>query len=178
MSRTQALTFETEAAPSRMGGATGSAERAAPRPSLLDRLIEERRRGDCTDARRPSRPTAPAAPAEPAAITPPAVGEPRPAEPRPEVPSAAPVAIDASPVMEAVAPPAEAAAPLAASPVPAPPLAAGERSLADLVSSTWEALATAETASCFVCGGDLLPRFGAGARSVGGRCSDCGSELS
>ena len=147
MTNGQALIFETSgAAPSRMGGATG----AADRPSLLDRLIEERRRGDCTDARRPR----PAADAPRAAALPAAPARER---------------------TEADEPPA-AASP--AAPSPASPRAEGARSLDDLVTSTWESLATADVASCFVCGGDLLPRFGAGARPVGGRCRDCGTELS
>ena len=141
MSQTQALNFETDAVPSRLGGATGSAERTPTRPSLLDRLIEERRRGDCTDIRR--------RPADDARV------------------ATAPVVEEAG-----------VALPAPSAPAPRAPLADGERSLADLVSSTWDSLAVAETASCFVCGGDLLPRFGAGARPVGGRCTDCGSELS
>jgi hypothetical protein len=132
LSQTQSLIFDTtDAGPSRMGGATGAAERTSTRPSLLDRLIEERRRGDCAEPRR----------ARPAAE------------------------------------PARAAEPEVVAPAPAP-ITEGERSLDDLVSATWESLGTAEVASCFVCGGDLLPRFGAGARPVGGRCTDCGSELS
>ena len=133
MNTALSLTFTTdargsEASPPRMGGAAGS---AVARPSLLDRLIEERRRGDCADPRRPPRPAAPS---------------------------------------EEVAVP--------AAPSPRAPVAAGERSLDELVASTWESLTTAETASCLLCGGDLLPRFGAGARPVGGRCGDCGTELS
>ena len=127
------LDFTTDSAPSRMGGATGARVDPSPRPSLLDRLIEERRRGACTDAPRRT---------------------PREAAPPPA--DRAPTTIDAS---------------------PAAPPAAGERSLDDLVTATWSSLATAEPASCFVCGGDLLPRFGAGARPVGARCADCGSEL-
>jgi hypothetical protein len=165
MNPTQALIFETtDAVPSRMGGATGSAELVPSRPSLLDRLIEERRRGDCSEPRRAPRPAAPAE-----AVAAPAVAGPAEAVAAPAVAGPA----------EAVAVPAEAvAAPSPATPSPRVPVAGGESSLADLVSATWESLAVAETASCFVCGGDLLPRFGAGARPVGGRCRDCGSELS
>jgi hypothetical protein len=135
------LDFTTDSAPSRMGGATGAASGArvdpSPRPSLLDRLIEERRGGECADPpRRTPRESALSGPS-PAAH--------------------APSTIEAS---------------------PAAPVTAGERSLDDLVTATWSSLATAEPASCFVCGGDLLPRFGAGARPVGARCTDCGSELS
>jgi hypothetical protein len=53
-----------------------------------------------------------------------------------------------------------------------------ERSLDDVVSATWQALQGTEAAACLVCGGELEARFGAGARPVGGRCRDCGSELS
>jgi hypothetical protein len=97
-----------------------------PRPSLLDRIIDERRRGDCTTPPRRSRESVPAR--EPARVA----GD-------------------------------------------------GERSLDELVSTTWIALTAADAAAaaaCFVCGGDLAARYGAGARPVGGRCRDCGSELS
>jgi hypothetical protein len=183
-----AFTFDTEPAPSRMGGATGA---APARPSLLDRLIDERRRGDCTDRRRPApaddHPTGPPVADEPAAAAPaPAAPSPRaplvtaPATPVTGAPTAA--AAPAPAVSPPVGGPAAAvAAPAAAAPTapsPRAPLAGGARSLDELVSGAWDSLTTTETAACFVCGGDLLPRFGAGARPVGGRCRDCGSELS
>jgi hypothetical protein len=68
-------------------------------------------------------------------------------------------------------------------PVPEPATWAGEReqrrTLDDLLSDAWEGLSAASaTAACPVCDGALVPRWSAGAGVVGGRCSDCGSELS
>jgi hypothetical protein len=125
-------------------------------PSLLD-LIEEERAA-------PS--AASVAPAAPAPVVPAA----------PSVPAAPAVA--AAPV----------AAPAPAAPAPAAPVAAprvdqalvqpfGERTLEDLVLGAWEELAVVPTSSCPLCSGPLLPRFGAGARPVGARCSDCSTEL-
>jgi hypothetical protein len=55
----------------------------------------------------------------------------------------------------------------------------GAPTLDDVVSTAWEGLsAAAPTSACPVCGGDLQPRWSAGAGVVGGRCRDCGSELS
>jgi hypothetical protein len=55
---------------------------------------------------------------------------------------------------------------------------AGAATLDDLVSGAWEGLAAAAAAPCPVCDGELRPRWSAGAGVVGGRCRDCGSELS
>jgi tRNA(Ile2) C34 agmatinyltransferase TiaS len=47
------------------------------------------------------------------------------------------------------------------------------------VSGAWEGLtAAASPTACPVCDGRLEPRWSAGAGVVGGRCRDCGSELS
>ena len=47
------------------------------------------------------------------------------------------------------------------------------------LSGAWEGLtAGASSAACPVCEGELEPRWSAGAGVVGGRCRDCGSELS
>jgi hypothetical protein len=55
----------------------------------------------------------------------------------------------------------------------------GGATLDDLLSGAWEGLtAGASSAVCPVCGGALEPRWSAGAGVVGGRCRDCGSELS
>jgi hypothetical protein len=55
----------------------------------------------------------------------------------------------------------------------------GEATLDDVVSGAWEGLSAATSSTaCPVCGGDLQPRWSAGAGVVGGRCRDCGSELS
>ena len=65
----------------------------------------------------------------------------------------------------------------AAAPEPPEPTFAGERTLEDLVLGAWEELAVARAASCPLCAGPLTPRFGAGARPVGGHCGGCGSEV-
>jgi len=80
------------------------------------------------------------------------------------VPAAAPVAAPAAPAG------AGASAPARTEPF-------GERTLEDLVLGAWEELAVAPTTSCPLCAGPLLPRFGAGARPVGARCSGCATEL-
>jgi hypothetical protein len=55
----------------------------------------------------------------------------------------------------------------------------GEATLDDLLSGAWEGLSAAgSSTACPVCGGALQPRWSAGAGVVGGRCRDCGSELS
>jgi hypothetical protein len=55
----------------------------------------------------------------------------------------------------------------------------GEKStLDDLIVGVWEDLSSRLTASCPLCGGDVRPRFGAGPKPVGGRCSDCATEIS
>jgi hypothetical protein len=55
----------------------------------------------------------------------------------------------------------------------------GGATLDDLLSGAWEGLAAAvTTTACPVCAGELVPRWSAGAGIVGGRCRDCGSELS
>jgi hypothetical protein len=55
----------------------------------------------------------------------------------------------------------------------------GGASLDDLLSGAWEGLtAAASSTACPVCQGELVPRWSAGAGVVGGRCRDCGSELS
>jgi hypothetical protein len=76
---------------------------------------------------------------------------------------------------QTLAPPAPAVA-------PEPATWAGEqghgRTLDDLLSDTWDALASgADAAACPVCDGELVRRWSAGAGVVGGRCRDCGSEL-
>jgi hypothetical protein len=57
--------------------------------------------------------------------------------------------------------------------------ARGEATLDEVLSGAWEGLsAAASFTACPVCHGELMPRWSAGAGVVGGRCSDCGSELS
>ena len=55
----------------------------------------------------------------------------------------------------------------------------GGATLDDLLSGAWEGLTAAvSSTACPVCRGALEPRWSAGAGVVGGRCRDCGSELS
>ena len=55
----------------------------------------------------------------------------------------------------------------------------GGATLDDLLSGAWEGLTAAVSpTACPVCRGELEPRWSAGAGVVGGRCGDCGSELS
>ena len=54
----------------------------------------------------------------------------------------------------------------------------GGPTLDDLITGVWEGLSANETVSCPACGGAMAPRCSAGARAVGGRCSDCRAELS
>jgi hypothetical protein len=55
----------------------------------------------------------------------------------------------------------------------------GGATLDDLLSGAWEGLTAAvSSTACPVCLGKLEPRWSAGAGVVGGRCRDCGSELS
>ena len=54
----------------------------------------------------------------------------------------------------------------------------GGPTLDDLLSGAWEGLSAAAPTSCPICDGALEPRWSAGAGVVGGRCRDCGGELS
>ena len=55
----------------------------------------------------------------------------------------------------------------------------GEATLDDVLSGAWEGLSAATSSTtCPVCHGELVPCWSAGAGVVGGRCRDCGSELS
>ena len=55
----------------------------------------------------------------------------------------------------------------------------GEATLDDVMSGAWEGLSAAASFTvCPVCEGELEPRWSAGAGVVGGRCRDCGTELS
>jgi hypothetical protein len=64
----------------------------------------------------------------------------------------------------------------------APVAAAGSgsgsaRSLDDLISAAWQDLVAHHTVACPMCAGPMVPRYGSGARPVGGRCRRCGSTL-
>ena len=63
-------------------------------------------------------------------------------------------------------------------PPAAPVIHRESRTLDDLLSETWEALHASATTACPVCGDALAPRWSAGAGVVGGRCGNCGSEVS
>jgi DnaJ-class molecular chaperone len=49
--------------------------------------------------------------------------------------------------------------------------------LDELLSGVWEGLSSHQTVTCPVCSGKMAPRYGSGARPVGGRCARCGSTL-
>ncbi|HEX7300948.1 MAG TPA: hypothetical protein VF257_18265 [Solirubrobacteraceae bacterium] len=49
--------------------------------------------------------------------------------------------------------------------------------LDDVILGAWADLAAHHTVSCPVCAGSMAPRYGSGARPVGGRCRRCGSTL-
>ncbi|MEJ7786872.1 MAG: hypothetical protein WKF96_18880 [Solirubrobacteraceae bacterium] len=51
------------------------------------------------------------------------------------------------------------------------------RTLEDVLSGAWEELSAHRSATCPVCHGAMVPRYGSGPFAVGGRCQDCGSEL-
>ena len=52
------------------------------------------------------------------------------------------------------------------------------RTLEDVLTGVWEELSAHRSATCLVCDGVMEPRYGSGPFAVGGRCSDCRSELS
>ena len=45
------------------------------------------------------------------------------------------------------------------------------------IIGVWEGLSSHHTVTCPVCSGKMAPRYGSGARPVGGRCRRCGSTL-
>ena len=49
--------------------------------------------------------------------------------------------------------------------------------LDDVLVGVWEGLSSHHTVTCPVCSGKMTPRYGSGARPVGGRCRRCGSSL-
>jgi hypothetical protein len=60
-------------------------------------------------------------------------------------------------------------------PAPAPP--ASGATLDALVARSWSSLRVTRAASCLLCGGDVVPRYGSGASPVGGTCRSCGTEI-
>jgi hypothetical protein len=55
--------------------------------------------------------------------------------------------------------------------------ARSQRTLDDVLSAVWDGLATHHSVTCPVCSGSMAPRYGSGAKPVGGRCTRCGSTL-
>ena len=51
------------------------------------------------------------------------------------------------------------------------------RTLDDVLSAAWDGLAAHHAVTCPVCTGSMAPRYGSGAKPVGGRCGRCGSTL-
>jgi hypothetical protein len=51
------------------------------------------------------------------------------------------------------------------------------RTLDQLITGVWEGLSSHHTVTCPVCSGKMTPRYGSGARPVGGRCKRCASTL-
>jgi DnaJ-class molecular chaperone len=49
--------------------------------------------------------------------------------------------------------------------------------LDQLIVGVWEGLSSHHTVTCPVCSGKMTPRYGSGARPVGGRCKRCASTL-
>lgn len=49
--------------------------------------------------------------------------------------------------------------------------------LDQLITGVWEGLSSHHTVTCPVCSGKMAPRYGSGARPVGGRCQRCGTTL-
>ena len=57
-------------------------------------------------------------------------------------------------------------------------VAPGPRNLAEVVDTAWAGLRAEMPIACPVCDGRMEPRLQAGSGVAGGRCRDCGSELS
>jgi hypothetical protein len=49
--------------------------------------------------------------------------------------------------------------------------------LEDVLSGVWEDLIAHRTATCPICDGAMVPRYGSGPSAVGGRCGECRAEL-
>ena len=49
--------------------------------------------------------------------------------------------------------------------------------LEDVLSGAWEDLVATRPAACPICHGAMAPRCGSGPSAVGGRCRDCGTEM-
>lgn len=51
------------------------------------------------------------------------------------------------------------------------------RTLEDLLLGAWEDLSAHRSATCPICAGAMVPRYGSGPSAVGGRCRDCRTDL-
>jgi DNA-directed RNA polymerase subunit RPC12/RpoP len=60
---------------------------------------------------------------------------------------------------------------------PPPRLFHDEATLDELLVALWEGLQADRSVACPVCGAEMAPQYGAHARAIGGRCSDCGAGL-
>lgn len=49
--------------------------------------------------------------------------------------------------------------------------------LEDVISGAWEELSAHRAATCPICDGPMVARYGSGPSAAGGRCSDCQAEL-
>jgi hypothetical protein len=49
--------------------------------------------------------------------------------------------------------------------------------LEDVLCGAWEDLIAHRAATCPICDGTMVPRYGSGASAVGGRCGACRTEL-
>jgi DnaJ-class molecular chaperone len=49
--------------------------------------------------------------------------------------------------------------------------------LDQVITGVWEGLSSHHTVTCPVCSGKMTPRYGSGARPVGGRCKRCATTL-
>jgi hypothetical protein len=54
---------------------------------------------------------------------------------------------------------------------------ADDATLDERVTRTWSTLLVARSASCLLCGGEVIPRYGSGSHPVGGTCRACGTEI-
>jgi hypothetical protein len=53
----------------------------------------------------------------------------------------------------------------------------GEPTLGELVSDVWEGLVAHQRVPCPVCGGEMVPGYGAHAGVAAGRCAECETTL-
>jgi hypothetical protein len=52
-----------------------------------------------------------------------------------------------------------------------------KHTLDEVLLAAWDGLAAHHSVTCPVCSGSMAPRYGSGAKPVGGRCTRCGSTL-